>query len=307
MQRVAFARIFRLLWAGVAVAGALGMGCAKNDCAGLREMIRRTYDFSPSTTPENDLDAHSTALNAFWDSVRARPSIQLPCLRTAVADPSEPAFFRFDGSNLLVSLDSSQRSRQLQVDAYTAVDIANVQHETWINVLAQRGLEGFDTRRAAERWLRLADSAAVYYLPKHGGEKVGRWYGALFLYGSMPESLATPALAAIVADSAHPGREPAIWLLTLQATAESRRVLVADSSLPMSADARKGVRAFLTAPPADQTAGESANHAPRVRCRLHRHRAETGSQEIRRARGPRPRWREGCGGGAHSRRSASAA
>jgi hypothetical protein len=229
--------------------GATGSPRPREDCASLHKMIARTYDFFPSKLTDKQIEAKSAMLDLFWDSVKARPAVQLPCLRAAIADTTTNTFFRFDASNLLLTLDSSNSAKQLQIAAYTSVDLADVQPATWVSTLAMRGFEGFNTTTAAERWLRLPEKDASYSLAAHGGYVVTQYNAALFLYGAMPESLSTPALVAVVGDVHHPGRETAFWLLSKEATPAARAALVTDSGAPMSENNRKQIREFLTHPP----------------------------------------------------------
>lgn len=50
-------------------------------------------------------------MDSLWDTVRANPGELLPCLRAALADPKTDPWFRFDGSNLLVTIDPSPESK----------------------------------------------------------------------------------------------------------------------------------------------------------------------------------------------------
>lgn len=170
----------------------------------------------------------------------------LPCLRLALDDPKTDAWFRFDGSNLLVSLDPSEASKKLQINNYIAANLEDVDLRVWIGTLARLGVEGFDISRAGERWL--TDPKAVYYLPEHGALKVDKFLGAIFLYGSMDESQATPALLKIAHAAEHPGREHAISLLLMQATPEAIEGLKEIDQTKLSPVAKSTLRKHLTNP-----------------------------------------------------------
>jgi hypothetical protein len=108
------------------------------------------------------------------------------------------------------------------------------------------GAEGFDVSDAADKWLRFPN--AFYYLPEHGAYKVTVDNGAMFLFGSMDEAQATPALLKIVSDKSHPGREIALWALMSQATPESLQGLRQINPREFSAKAHKSLSALLTSP-----------------------------------------------------------
>ena len=89
---------------------------------------------------------------------------------------------------------------------------------------------------------------ASYYLPEHGAYKVTPDDGAMFLYGSMDEAQATPALLKIVLDKTHPGREIALWTLMEQSTAEALRDLKQINKTEFSGEAQSSLKALLTRP-----------------------------------------------------------
>jgi hypothetical protein len=193
-------------------------------CAEFARAVEATYGFKPSRLKsEAESNAKSAAMDRFWETVKAKQKEMLPCLRAALKDPKSDAWFRFDGSNLLVSLDPSPESKAEQARLYAEVDLGDVNFYYWVPTLARLGAEGFDVSAAGARWLALPKPE--YYLPVHGAFKVDKFLGALFIYGSMDEAQATPALLKLAADAAHPGRDVAVSLLLMQATPEALRGL----------------------------------------------------------------------------------
>ena len=211
-----------VLWA---VTGARGAQSAPQPaCAEFARAVKAAYGFKPSRLKnEAERAAKSAAMDRFWETVKAKQKEMLPCLRAALKDPRSDAWFRFDGSNLLVSLDPSPESKAEQARRYAVVDLADVNFYYWVPTLARLGAEGFDVSEAGARWLALP--GPEYYLPTHGAFKVDKFLGAIFIYGSMDEAQATPALLKLAADAAHPGRDVAVSLLLMQATPEALRGL----------------------------------------------------------------------------------
>ena len=221
-------------------------GQAKDSCANFRELIKTTYNFKPAQLSDSERDAKSAAMDRVWNTMKANSKELLPCLRTALEDPRANSFFRFDGSNLLVELDPSLQSKATQVRSYTSVDLDDVDLRTWVTTLAQRGAEGLDVSEAGARWL--AYPKASYYLPEHGAYQVKASEGALFIYGSMDEAQATPALLKIISQANHPGRENALWILMSQATPESLRALKQVDPKGFSKKAQGSLSALLRNP-----------------------------------------------------------
>lgn len=215
-------------------------------CSDLQQLIKETYNFKPSRLSETEQTTKSAAMDRVWDLVKNNRTALLPCLRTALADPNADGFFRFDGSSLLVSLDPSRESKMTLIRANVLVDPDDVDLRIWVARLTRLGVEGFDISEAADKWLRYPK--ATYYLPEHGAYKVTRDNGAMFLYGSMDEAQATPALLKIVQDKSHPGRDIALWLLINQATPESLQALKQINQTEFSGMAQSSLKALLTRP-----------------------------------------------------------
>jgi hypothetical protein len=210
-------------------------------------MVRTTYGFRPADLTAADQAVHLAAIDTFWNAVKANRRTLLPCLRAALTTPPDSGLFLVDGSNLLLSLDSSAGAKAIQVQAYTGVRLDDIDLSVWVRDLAQRGAEGFDISIAAERWLHYPD--AHFYLPEHGAYEVQRLEGALYLYGSMPESLATPALIRIVTSPQDTARQDALALLMSQATSEALNALRALPTSGLSGSARTALQRFFRTPP----------------------------------------------------------
>lgn len=178
--------------------------------------------------------------------VKRNKEALLPCLRAAVGDPKTDAWFRFDGSNLLVTIDPSPESKSEQIRQYAAVDLNDVDLRFWVGIVAQRGVEGFDVAGPGAHWLSF--SKAEYYLPEHGASRVDSLTGAFFIYGSMDEAQATPTLLNIASDISHPAREQALAILFFQATPEAFRGLKNANKAGRSAEAQSAVLGLLENP-----------------------------------------------------------
>jgi hypothetical protein len=240
MKRILTAALLVTTLAAAAVAQ------AKLSCDDFRALIKATYNFKPSKLSDAERDAKAGAMDKVWATAKAAPKELLPCLRAALESPDADQWFRFDGSNLLVELDPSHESKAVQVRNYTNVDLDDVHPQVWVETLARRGAEGFDVSEAGNRWLTYP--RARYFLPRHGAYEVKAFEGALFIYGSMDESLATPALLKIVSRADHPGREHALWLLMSQATPDSLRALRQIDASAFSEKAQRSLRVLLNSP-----------------------------------------------------------
>jgi hypothetical protein len=237
--------ILRLALLATACQGTI-YGQDQNTCAAFLQQVKATYNFKPSQLTDSERGSKSTALDRFWETVKGNPKQFLPCLQAALQAPNADKWFRFDASNLLVELDPSSASKAIQIQSYTDANLDDVDLRLWVTVLAQRGFEGFDVSQAGIRWL--AYPKAKYFLPEHGGYEVKAFEGALFIFGSMDESLATPSLVKIVSQPDHPSREHALWILMDQSTPESLRALKQVDASGFSGNTRNRVRELLNSP-----------------------------------------------------------
>lgn len=220
---------------------------AQGTCEEFSRMVKATYNFKPSLLKtEAERSAKSAAMDRFWEAVKSRQKEFLPCLRAALDDPKTDQWFGFDGSTLLVSLDPSPESKATLVRRYASVDLGDVDLSVWVGRLAQLGAEGFDISEPAARWL--AYPRAEYFLPQHGAYHVTKPEGALYLYGSMDEAQATPALIKIASQPSNPLRESALAMLMLQATPEALRTLKAADASGLSPKSREALREFFEVP-----------------------------------------------------------
>ena len=196
---------------------------APGQCDALQREIAQTYNFNPVGLSQSQMDAQSKRLDVFWDRVRqSRPTL-VPCLRKALNEDHSTSFFGVDGSMLLVDVDPSRASKALQVRKFIEANLDGTDLEYWVKTMAQRGVEGFDTSAAGEKWL--AYPKAKYNDSIHGGFPVGSFYGAIFIFGSMDEKLATPMLVRIINDVNHSHRDEALAILMSQVTPESMEAL----------------------------------------------------------------------------------
>src|SRR5579862_5347208 len=174
MKQTALAAILSVLFLPIAVAVS-SQEKPKDACAEFTALVAKVYNFKDMNLSEAESRAKEKELDTFWTTVKARRKEFLPCLRVSVADPKSNPFFRFDGSNLLMSMDPSDASKAMAVDVYTSADLDMVGARRWVTVLSFLGKEGFDISKAGERWLAEKDNH--FTLPEHGDYDVSQYEG----------------------------------------------------------------------------------------------------------------------------------
>jgi len=219
---------------------------ASPSCVEFQALIKSTYTFKPSKLSESAQNEKAVEMDKIWEMAKANQKELVPCLRAALETPGANQWFRFDGSNLLVSLDPTPESKRVQIRAFETVDLDDTSLGIWVRTLARRGAEGFDVSAAGARWLEYPK--AQYSLTLHGGYAVKSFEGALFVFGSMDEAQATPALLKIINQPNHPGREAALEVLMLQSTDESLRALRAVDKTKLSTEIQRNLQTILSKP-----------------------------------------------------------
>jgi hypothetical protein len=219
---------------------------APGQCDAFQQEIAKTYDFSPARMNENQIKAQSKKLDVFWQKVRQSPQTYVPCLRNALNNERTGSFFNIDGSMLLVDIDPSPASKALEVRSFIRADLDGTDLEYWVKTMARRGAEGFDTSEAGAKWL--AYPKAKYNDSIHGGFPVDSFFGAVFIFGSMDEDMATPVLLRIANQLDHPHRADAVAILMSQATTASTNALRQINTNGLPKDVGDSIRELLENP-----------------------------------------------------------
>jgi hypothetical protein len=219
---------------------------APSQCDKFQQTIKSTYNFNPGLFNDAQRNAQSAKLDVFWNQVRQSRATLLPCLRRALREDNSSSFFGIDGSMLLVDVDPSGASKALQVKKFIGADLDGTDLEYWVKTMARRGVEGFDTSAAGAKWLSYPN--AKYTLSMHGDFPVGSFMGAVFIFGSMDEELATPVLVRIANQVGHPHRDDAIAILSSQATVSSMQALKEINPVGLPAASRKGLSDLVEKP-----------------------------------------------------------
>jgi hypothetical protein len=208
-------------------------------CEQFTALVRKTYDFVPVEIPDERRKALFAAMDEVWNMAKSAPAVFTPCLRGLLEAPDAQAWFRCDGSSLLVELDPSRASLELKARLWSHTSIEIVDLEPWTWTIATLGAQDLDVSAAGEAWLR--ERTKTFTVAQHA-LTVGSLAGALFAFGSMDEALSEPVLVRIAADASHPGRGDAVQILAMLATAPALADLRALDLAWMPARDREGIQ-----------------------------------------------------------------
>ncbi len=219
---------------------------ASTPCAAFNATLKSTYGFHPSKLSKAESAAKSKEMDAIWKAVEQDPSTLAPCLKEALAQPTEDTWFVFDGSQLLVSVDDSREAKLRLLDALGRVSLDDVNLRSWVAQVSVMGLEGFDTSALGSRWLVYPN--ASYFLPEHASYHVDRENGAMFIFGTLDETFATPALIALSETSRGEVKNIVAGLLMDQATPEALRAVAQLNVTGLTPEVIASRRALLEGP-----------------------------------------------------------
>lgn len=150
------------------------------------------YSFEPHKLNKAEMKAKSDQLDQFWSYVKADPKSNLPFLRKELADPSNAAFFYYDGSKLLLSLSKDRSDQALALRSIPKADLRGVDLTNYLKTVHWFAQNEFDTREAAFRILAFPEFKA--FIPQHF-LTLGQNYSLIYMLFPMDESIFLKDLA----------------------------------------------------------------------------------------------------------------
>jgi hypothetical protein len=212
-------------------------------CASLTALQTKTYGFEPPRLSSSERNQKSDQMDHFWEMATKSGPAAVPCLRQMLASEQNDAFFMFDGSSLLLTLDSSPETLTTISKSLLHTDLKDVDTAAYISLLLQLSHRDIDIGPLAEKYMTYA--SVETYLPEHA-MKLGRVDGALILYGSMNPEMAEKYLEGLAKGEDQNARAAAVFSLALNLTEASFRVFHAGISLSgVTGDDQKAINSIL--------------------------------------------------------------
>lgn len=143
------------------------------------------YSFEPHKLQRAEMQAKSSQLDQFWTAAKADPSKTLPLLRDELKNPSNSAFFFYDGSKLLLTLSAERSDQVLALRSIAKADLNGIQLGDYLRTVQALGSKGLDTREAAFRILAFPDFKA--FIPQHA-LTLGQDYALIYMLFTMEEA-----------------------------------------------------------------------------------------------------------------------
>ena len=183
-------RIFLILAVSFAIAAnAIGTPISESD---FHSKVVAIYSFEPHKLKEDEMKIKSGQLDEFWSSVKADTTSNLPLLRKELSNPSNSAYFFYDGSKLLLSLSTEKDDQALALRSIPKADLTGLQPTDYLRTVHWFAQNGFDVREAAFRILAYPNFKA--FIVQHA-LTLGQNYSLIYMLFPMDESVFLTDLA----------------------------------------------------------------------------------------------------------------
>jgi hypothetical protein len=213
-----------LFMATIAVSGACAQPSKDTPptCDAIRTAKAKTYGYHIAQLNEQQIDAKSKELDAFWKQVEAAGPSGVTCIRDLLAEEKTDHVFQFDAASMLFPADHSQETLVLIRNSLEQTDFQDSDPANYLSLVLDLGQAGADIRPLAAKLL-LYPSATIH-ISEHDLD-LDSDTAALFLYGSIDPQQATAALANLLQASQPFVREAAAHLLAEQMNEDSFQAL----------------------------------------------------------------------------------
>jgi hypothetical protein len=211
-------------------------------CAQLQKQKSDIYGFHPGQISHKEQDAKSSQMDRFWESVKSQGPQGIDCLQQLIVAEQQDGYFAFDAASLLLSLDTSTRSLEVASSGIVKVDLKDVDSSSYIRATLFLLHKGIDITSLVEHYMTAPEVEG--FVPQHA-MKLDRETGAVFMYGSMPSSLADQSLIRMLNSNESATRNAAVALLSMSLTKDSLTALKAIDRTALPESIRKSVEGGL--------------------------------------------------------------
>jgi hypothetical protein len=196
----------------------VGAADAPPGCEAIRAAKSRVYGFHVAQLSEEQIDAKSKELDAFWKQVEAAGAPGVTCIRDLLAEEKTDHVFQFDAASMLFPADHSPETLKLIRDSVAQADFQESDPANYLTLAMDLGQAGVDIRPLAAKLLLYPN--ATIHITEHRLD-LDSDTAALFLYGNMDPAQATSALIRLLQAPEPFVRAAAAHLLAEQMTEES--------------------------------------------------------------------------------------
>lgn len=124
--------------------------------------IQQVYNFQPHLLSQQQMAQKSRALDRFWVQAEEQPELYAAALRQELGDFTNPSFFLYDGSMLLLSLSDTPADRKTALAAISRCDLRDLKTTDYFLQVHRLAASNEDTTAAALHVLEQPDFKVIF-------------------------------------------------------------------------------------------------------------------------------------------------
>ena len=201
--------------------------------ASIHAEIQQVYNFQPHLLNQQQNAQKSGVLDRFWTRAEEQPALYVAALQQELGDFTNPSFFLYDGSILLLSLSDTPADRKTALAAISHCDLRDLKATDYFLQVHHLATLNEDTTTAALHVLEQPDFKVVF------GERVltlGQDYALIYLLlPTDPNYWLEPAIARLGMERDQTAQQSLLlllWYAQTDAADKAVRDFAADSAKP---------------------------------------------------------------------------
>jgi hypothetical protein len=176
-------------------------------------------------------------LDQFWAKAKSQRDVYVPELRRELADFSNPPFFLFDGSQLLLSLSDAPADRKIVLSAVAHTDLRDLQLKDYFLLVQRMAAQGEDTTVAA--FHILPEPKFQVFIPQHSLTLAQDYCLIYMLLPTNQDFWVQPAIEHLRAETDVTTQKSLLLLLWYAQTPDSDKAIQEFSTAPAKSQASK--------------------------------------------------------------------
>jgi len=212
-------------------------GQATSSTGLLHAEIQKVYDFHPHTLSSAQITQKSGLLDQFWTKAKSQLDVYVPELRRELADFSNPPFFLFDGSQLLLSLSDGPADRKIVLSAIVHTDLRDLQLKAYFLLVQRMAAQGEDTTAAA--FHILPEPKFQVFIPQHSLTLAQDYCMVYMLLPTNQDYWVQPAIERLRAETDATAQKSLLLLLWYAQTPDSDKAIQEFSTAAAKSQASK--------------------------------------------------------------------
>jgi hypothetical protein len=203
----------------------------------LHAEIQKVYDFHPHTLSSAQITQKSGVLDQFWTKAKSQRDVYVPELRRELADFSNPPFFLFDGSQLLLSLSDAPADRKIVLSAIAHTDLRDLQLKDYFLFVQRMAAQGENTTAAA--FHILPEPKFQVFIPQHSLTLAQDYCLVYMLLPTNQDFWVLPAIERLRAETDVSAQKSLLLLLWYAQTPDSDKAIQEFSTAAVKSEATK--------------------------------------------------------------------